>query len=103
MNYIKKIIIQVEDSDGKVWDNEIEGLYVRSIDINQPLYRDPFMRRFMYRDGPMEVTIKLEAWGDMWSSVRTQHDSYREEERLGFQDTRKLPSPAKQLPEHKDE
>lgn len=96
MNYIKKLVIEIEESDGGTWTSEIDGLNVMSIDIDRPVWRDYIRDRFA-QAGPDIITIKLEAWGGMWVGTTTKS------RKNITPPPKQLPSPIKQLPEHKDE
>lgn len=96
MRVIKKLTIQLEDSDGNIESTDIDGVYVTSIEINRPL--SPFgFRDSFFRDGPDEITIKMLIYGGMWVGVTTKPPKNI------TPSPKRLPSAIKQLPEHKDE
>lgn len=97
MSYIKKLTIEIEDSEGNVSSTDIDGVYVTDINIERPYYPYDYRSDRFIRSGPDEITIKMLVYGGMWVGV-----TKRPQGNLPPKPPQ-LTSSQKQLPEHKDE
>lgn len=97
MNYIKKLTLELDTGEEIV----VDGLAVNSIEYTYPITSSPrYGMDFIKSVGPMEVIIKLTAWGNAWAHARAR--SQQQQEYIA-PPLKRLPSAIKQLPEHKDE
>lgn len=89
----------MEQDDGTIYDTEVEGLDV--IEIKQERAVTPMSTRYSQREfrlvGPLEITIRMIAWGGAWANAKAKQT------RQLTPEPKQLPFSPKQLPEHKDE
>ena len=90
MNIIKKLIIQVEDENGNIFNSEVEGVYITEI-LQEYKARPIDIINEYVRDIPIEITIKMLSYGGI-GNVRTARDVTPK--------PKQLPDKKLQLPEH---
>lgn len=99
--HIKELVIRVEEDNGREMEYVIPGLDIISIDQRISLVEDHFLGQsnFIHSVGPMEITLKLIAWGAAWAGAKSK----RQSPTYLSSAPRKLTSKQKQLPAHEDE